>query len=906
MNQSDRGIDFAGIRAGNPIADTINRFIEIKRRGSEYVARCPFHNDKSPSFCIVPTKEKAFCMSCGWHGDVIDFVARFEGIDTAEAARRLGGEPEARQLPTSRPALPELPPDDAEAWTPVLPAPAHAPDYDPALTFNPRSHDRRTNTFGRVVDWSRIMTRRDAYRDAAGRILGYVVRLEIDGQKLTPTVTWCRHEDGRESWCSAKFPDPRPLQGLDALAARPDAPVLVVEGEKSRDAAAGSLGGFVAVTWPGGTNNIDKAGWTPLESRSSVTLWPDADRPGRDAMARLAARLHAAGVPVRIVDTMDMETEFGEGADIADMVAAGWTAAQIAAWARPRASAYVPPAGPIDPDPSPSSKSAAPPGSDRGNRATAGDTVRATPPSHETATRDDDDATGEPMNAIPAGDWPEPINLLGTFEPPCVRAEWLPPQLVNYVFDQSELLGADPGVLALSCIVACAAAIHDGIEIQPKRHDPTWTEQARLWGAIVGDPSIRKTPAIKKAVGHLRKIDMKLAEVSGAKLAEYERELKIHKKREAAHINGEARGNVVGDLADPPTPPASERLMAEDITVEAMSNVLKDNARGVLVINDELSGWFGSMDAYKGGGGKDRGLWLEIYNGGPKRVDRVMRGTILVPNWSASILGGIQPDSIRRISGQMYDDGLLQRFMVVCGKPVPGGSQDRSPDMDAVKAYRGLLDELFATGPSERPVKLSEGAHRWREAISTFSHGLAQADMLTTSFRSHLGKWDGLFARVLLVFHCIEARSVGKYPNAMPVTEHTAKRVHDFLRHFLFPHAAAFYMGVMARSDRDTAAEWLADWILADARETVTLRDVTQAYRRWRMLADWQQKAVMRSLEDAGWLLAEGETTERRVNRWAVNPKVHDLFGKQAAAAKARKAEARLRVRDAFAKPEDE
>lgn len=399
MNHNERGIDFNSIRAGNPIAETINRFIEIKRRGSEYVARCPFHNSKSMKLCIVPLKEKAFCMSCGWHGDVIDFIADFQfghllKDDRISAAAKVLSH---QDFPKSRPALPALPPDDAEAWTPILPAPAHAPDYDPALTFNPRSHDRRTNTFGRVVDWSRIMTRRDAYRSADGRILGYVVRLEIDGQKLTPTVTWCRHEDGREAWCSAKFPDPRPLQGLDALAARHDAPVLVVEGEKSRDAAAGALGGFVAVTWPGGTNNIDKADWTPLETRASVTLWPDADRPGRDAIAKLAARLRLAGVPVRIVDTTDLETEFGEGADIADMVAARWTAAQIVAWARPRASAYVPPDGPdgpIDPEPNPkpepTSKSAAPPENDRGNRAqgSAGDTVRATPPTvSEVATR---------------------------------------------------------------------------------------------------------------------------------------------------------------------------------------------------------------------------------------------------------------------------------------------------------------------------------------------------------------------------------------------------------------------------------------------------------------------------------------------------------------------------------------
>lgn len=501
-----------------------------------------------------------------------------------------------------------------------------------------------------------------------------------------------------------------------------------------------------------------------------------------------------------------------------------------------------------------------------------------------------------------ADPWPEPINLLGTFEPPVIRREWLPPELVPYVFDQAQLLGADPSILALSAIVACAAAIHDGIEIQPKRHDPTWTEQARLWGAIVGDPSTRKTPAIRKCTGHLRKIDMQLAEQSGNAMAEYERELKVYKKREAAYINNDAKGAPTGSPPEAPKPPARERLLAEDITVEALSNVLKDNARGVLVITDELSGWFGSMDAYKGAGGKDRGLWLEIYNGGPKRVDRVMRGTLLVPNWSASILGGIQPEAIRKVSSQLYDDGLLQRFMVVCGKGLNNGSQDRVPDMDAIKGYRELLDTLFTTQPSPTAVTLTPQAHAWREKLSTFSHGLALADMLTPSFRSHLGKWDGLFARLVLTYHCIEARQQRKHPANLQVSEATAKRVHDLMRYFLFPHAASFYMGVLAKAERDTAVEWLADWILADQRTTVSLREVMQAYKRWRAIPDWQQKLVMRSLEDAGWLLAVDTTTERRVNRWDVNPKVHALFSQHAEAAKVRKAKSREEVRDAFQK----
>lgn len=517
----------------------------------------------------------------------------------------------------------------------------------------------------------------------------------------------------------------------------------------------------------------------------------------------------------------------------------------------------------------------------------------------------DPPATEEaPMTADQATDsaWPEPINLLGSFEPPIVRAEWLPESVVDYVFEQSDLIGADPSTLALSVIVACAAAIHDGIELQPKRHDPTWTEQARLWGAIVGDPSTRKTPVIKAAMSHLKAIDLRKAEESAGKLAEYEREMKVHKKREAAWINADAKGGPTGSLPEAPEAPPQERLIAEDITVEAMSNLLKDNDRGVLVINDELSGWFGAMDAYKGGGGKDRGLWLEIYNGGAKRVDRVMRGSILVPNWSASMLGGIQPEAIRRISAQLYDDGLMQRFMVVCGKPVPTGAKDRPANMDVIRGYRALLDDLYKTSPASEPVKLSPGAHEWRERMSAFSHGLAQAEILTTSFRAHLGKWDGLFARLLLVYHCIECRSARAYPTARNVSESTAKRVHDLMRYFLFPHAASFYMGVLARSERDSAAEWLAEWILADRREVVTLREVMQAYKRWRTLPDWQQRLVMRSLEDAGWIMADGETIERRVNRWAVNPKVHGLFGSQAKAAAERKQRSREMVREAFVK----
>src|SRR5690606_3837270 len=78
------------------------------------------------------------------------------------------------------------------------------------------------------------LQRLDAYRDAQGELLGYVARAEITDRgtgkvkKWTPTITWCVSPTGARQWCLQHFPTPRPLLGLDALADKPGAPVLVV------------------------------------------------------------------------------------------------------------------------------------------------------------------------------------------------------------------------------------------------------------------------------------------------------------------------------------------------------------------------------------------------------------------------------------------------------------------------------------------------------------------------------------------------------------------------------------------------------------------------------------------------------------------------------------------------------
>lgn len=85
------GYDWAAIKDAHPIADVIGRTVQLKKRGNEYVGLCPFHNERTPSFHVVPDKSFANCFGCGWHGDAVDFVAAVQGLSPADAINALTG-----------------------------------------------------------------------------------------------------------------------------------------------------------------------------------------------------------------------------------------------------------------------------------------------------------------------------------------------------------------------------------------------------------------------------------------------------------------------------------------------------------------------------------------------------------------------------------------------------------------------------------------------------------------------------------------------------------------------------------------------------------------------------------------------------------------------------------------------
>lgn len=225
---------------------------------------------------------------------------------------------------------------EGDEKTPIVPVPDDAPE----MSF-------KHPAFGKPV-------RMWAYRDGAGRLLGYDARFEYveEGarQKQVLPITYCKiGETGRCGWRSKHFPARRPLYGLDRLAARPRDPVVIAEGCKSADAAGELLPDHVHVSWPGGSNQSHMADWSALTGRN-VLIWPDrdrhcfkdtggekphADQVGMMVAVNIARRLVEIGATVQILDLEHFDCP--DGWDAADALDQGWVPEQAAGFVRDRA-----------------------------------------------------------------------------------------------------------------------------------------------------------------------------------------------------------------------------------------------------------------------------------------------------------------------------------------------------------------------------------------------------------------------------------------------------------------------------------------------------------------------------------------------------------------------------------------
>lgn len=305
--------DFERIKRDYPLHEIASKSVNLIQSGKgEWKCLCPFHGEKTPS-CYIYEDGGFKCFGCGKHGDVVDWVCGVHEVDVKKALEILGTDaPAIERAHVERiDKYADLEYRDTKSAHPVFVG-------KPIKAWNHKQQKHATYTPDMVF----------AYRDSGNKLIGYVIRYYgSDGKKIVMTLRWTQH-----GWTVAPMSKPYSLYGIQNLSKRPDAQVVIAEGEKAAD-AVGRLLGVVSISWWGGTNNVKHTDWSPLQGRR-VLIWGDADEVGEKAAHEVAREVKKAGAEsVRIIE-WDKEREAGW--DAADAEAEGMTREAVVAWAKPR------------------------------------------------------------------------------------------------------------------------------------------------------------------------------------------------------------------------------------------------------------------------------------------------------------------------------------------------------------------------------------------------------------------------------------------------------------------------------------------------------------------------------------------------------------------------------------------
>ena len=313
----------------------------------------------------------------------------------------------------------------------------------------------------------------------------------------------------------------------------------------------------------------------------------------------------------------------------------------------------------------------------------------------------------KPLSEGGGHEWGDPEPIEAPLHPVPVFDEdaLLPDGLRDFVVDAAYRMCCPIEYVAAATLSIVSSVIGAHCAIRPKRADD-WLIVPNLWGAIVGPPGDKKSPAMSAAMKPLGRLIAKAAvehadaitNAKGDKVVNEVKEKAIKKKieqlvkgsvvdlDELKRLKDELKAQTSASKEDEPV---LRRFKTNDPTVEKLGELLRENPGGLLYVRDELVGLIASWE--KQGREGNRQFFLEAWNGTDDYdTDRIGRGTIIIPNLCVSIFGGMQPDKLtaylEQASDALGNDGLLQRFqLLVYPDPIEWEYRDQIPDERARK-----------------------------------------------------------------------------------------------------------------------------------------------------------------------------------------------------------------------------
>jgi hypothetical protein len=356
---------------------------------------------------------------------------------------------------------------------------------------------------------------------------------------------------------------------------------------------------------------------------------------------------------------------------------------------------------------------------------------------------------------VPSPAAPKMVRTLEPYQPFPVEA--LPGPLGEYVRQGALALGCDPAYLALPALAA-ASVIGNTRTIRLKRG---WDEPSVIWSALVAESGTMKSPAHRKAVACLFRLQRPLLQEFKQARARYQEELREY---QAAKQQAKKKGTAPGD------PPQMQRIVCSDTTIEKLAQMLADNPRGLLLARDELAGWLGLFARYKGQkGGTDLPAWLEMHQAGTVVVDRKTGEppTLYVERAAVSITGGIQPGVLARVlTPEFLDAGLVARVLMAMPPKLPKRWSEVEIAPEVGESYRQLLDQLrkldFDRSPDEETPHVLSLSREAKAAWITFYNAWAKEQAAAEGeLAAAFTKLEAYAARFALLHHVVSRVALG-------------------------------------------------------------------------------------------------------------------------------------------------
>lgn len=393
------------------------------------------------------------------------------------------------------------------------------------------------------------------------------------------------------------------------------------------------------------------------------------------------------------------------------------------------------------------------------------------------------------------------------------NTEWLPRDFQQYADALSNSLQVPADMTGVSVLAIASGAVQKKLQISPK---VGWYEPLNLYVSIVAKPSERKSPVQRAVTTPFYNYEKEVNEQRRSDISRYQIKKKILNKKledliksmtntkkkepveEADIIETQRELDELEEVTE-------LRLIADDITAEALIRLMKENNERMCIISSE-GGIFQIMAGLYSNDKSNIDIYLKSLSGDHLNADRKGSGSIVLEHPLLTILLFVQPSVIKEImdNNQFKGRGLLARFFYVFPLSWMG---ERKYETDAVPEwisdnYEMAIRELLEIPVPEEPETIYPDEEAYELGRDFYNEIEQQLPNDFEDIQEWAGKFHGQTMRIAGVLHCMEHR---KNAARVKLTADTMKKAIEMGKYFLEHSRTAFEtMGMM---DNETVKE---------------------------------------------------------------------------------------------------